>query len=357
MRVIGRSLGDALCLAGLLGFGLLGCGASDPASGGSIGGASGALNSAGNGAGAGSNSNAGTGTSNAGTGGAGTSTVGSSGSTGPSGAGTSSGGGVGGSGMAGAGVSGNTFVGTGCINGNTQCTNCIDDDGDGLVDALDPECVGPLDSDEATYATGIPGDNKDPKWQDCFFDGNSGAGDDGCRYSTGCLTNALPTTDADCQVNEQCRNFCAQLTPNGCDCFGCCEVYREGVPYHVQLTGTCSAAVANDPTKCPVCTQTTTCANDCGRCELCLGKTSVPADCAPPGGTGGASGAGGSAGTSGAGNAGNSGSGNAGTTGSGTVGTPPIDHTCSSGAAPCDGNHPCSSGQYCLTGCCMTGLT
>src|ERR1700753_3665886 len=54
---------------------------------------------------------------------------------------------------------------TGCA-----CSNGIDDDGDGLADADDPECVGPNDNDEATFATGMPGDNKDPKWQDCFFD-------------------------------------------------------------------------------------------------------------------------------------------------------------------------------------------
>jgi hypothetical protein len=53
--------------------------------------------------------------------------------------------------------------------GATQCTNGLDDDGDGLVDALDPECTGSADNDEGTFGTGIPGDNRDPMWQDCFF--------------------------------------------------------------------------------------------------------------------------------------------------------------------------------------------
>src|SRR5438045_3952646 len=57
-----------------------------------------------------------------------------------------------------------------CVSGGTQCTNCIDDDGDGKVDWLDPECTGPLDNDESSYATGIPGDNVDPCKQDCWFD-------------------------------------------------------------------------------------------------------------------------------------------------------------------------------------------
>jgi hypothetical protein len=84
--------------------------------------------------------------------------------------------------------------------GTTQCSDGKDNDGDGLIDSRDPECTGPLDNDEGSFATGIPGDNVDPKWQDCFFDGNSGGGDDGCRYSTGCLTGELAPTDKNCQV-------------------------------------------------------------------------------------------------------------------------------------------------------------
>ncbi|HTV23935.1 MAG TPA: hypothetical protein VMG12_34830, partial [Polyangiaceae bacterium] len=68
------------------------------------------------------------------------------------------------------------------------CNNGIDDDGDGTVDGFDIECTGGIDNDEGSFATGIPGDNRDPKWQDCFFDGNSGHGDDRCRYPTACLT-------------------------------------------------------------------------------------------------------------------------------------------------------------------------
>ena len=43
------------------------------------------------------------------------------------------------------------------------CSDGMDNDGDGLVDGFDPECTGPFDDDEATFATGIPGDNKDPR--------------------------------------------------------------------------------------------------------------------------------------------------------------------------------------------------
>ncbi|HVR61648.1 MAG TPA: hypothetical protein VMU50_07095, partial [Polyangia bacterium] len=70
--------------------------------------------------------------------------------------------------------------------GKTQCSDGIDNDGDGLIDYDDPECVGPLDNDEGSFATGIPGDNVDPCKQDCFFDGNSGMGNDGCDWQLKC---------------------------------------------------------------------------------------------------------------------------------------------------------------------------
>src|SRR5687767_8202688 len=55
-----------------------------------------------------------------------------------------------------------------------QCSDCSDNDGDGRIDGFDPECSGPLDRLEDSFATGIPGDNMDSTYQDCFFDGDSG---------------------------------------------------------------------------------------------------------------------------------------------------------------------------------------
>ena len=165
-----------------------------------------------------------------------------------------------------------------------QCDNAMDDDGDGLIDGLDPECTGPYDNDEATFATGIPGDNKDPKWQDCFFDGNSGAGDDGCRYHTDCLTGELPATHADCSVSQECFDYCRPLTPNGCDCFGCCAVSTDSGEVWVGIGSEgCDFENIDD---CQQCVPTMECVNECGRCELCYGKTAadLPADCSDGGG-------------------------------------------------------------------------
>jgi hypothetical protein len=166
-----------------------------------------------------------------------------------------------------------------------QCNNGIDDDGDGTVDGFDVECTGGIDDDEATFATGIPGDNRDPKWQDCFFDGNSGAGDDRCRYPTECLTGELSLDDDACSVTQACLDNCRPRTPNGCDCFGCCAVELPGGgEVHVTLSETCSLAKIGDPEACAPCTPNPTCANDCGECELCPGKTvaDLPESCSPP---------------------------------------------------------------------------
>jgi hypothetical protein len=221
--------------------------------------------------------------------------------------------------------------GEGCI-----CSNGKDDDGDGLVDGFDPECTGPLDNDEGSFATGIPGDNRDPKWQDCFFDGNSGAGDDHCRYATGCLTGELEQDDPDCKLTAACIKFCAPRTPNGCDCFGCCTVQLDNGDNVDIMTGTgCSLDQVNDEKACPPCTKTDQCGNTCGRCELCPGKTieDLPEDCAPTTGTGGA----GSTGEGG---------------GPGDPGDP--GYTCDGGEQVCGPNLPgCTLGAYCSLGCCI----
>ncbi|HEX3695788.1 MAG TPA: hypothetical protein VH374_10395 [Polyangia bacterium] len=189
--------------------------------------------------------------------------------------------------------------------GSTQCSDGIDNDGDGLIDYDDPECVGPLDNDEGSFATGIPGDNVDPCRQDCFFDGNSGMGDDGCDWqlkcdplnvgataSHQCAYDAkyVQTHAMECSVSASqsaaCIKNCRPLTPNGCDCFGCCLI--PGAATAIRLAGTCTAKDFGDPSKCPPCTQVQQCSNPCDHCELCVGKTTLPADCANNPGDGGA---------------------------------------------------------------------
>jgi hypothetical protein len=236
------------------------------------------------------------------------------------------------SGSTASGGSTNTFGGNTTL-GTTACSDGKDNDGDGLSDGFDPECTGPWDNDEDTFATGIPGDNRDPKWQDCFFDGNSGAGDDDCRYASGCLTGDLPADDKSCELTDACLKFCAPLTPNGCDCFGCCTIdVGDGKSVDVMASSTCSVANVDDTKACPRCVKSETCGNTCGRCELCPGKTvaDLPADCGEVTGSGGAgpTGAGGSNGGPG--------------------------YSCDGGGQVCGPDlAACALGTYCSQGCCI----
>jgi hypothetical protein len=228
-----------------------------------------------------------------------------------------------------------------CGNHACACNNGIDDDGDGKTDGFDGECTGAIDDDESSFATGIPGDNRDPKWQDCFFDGNSGHGDDGCRYPTGCLTGELSLDDKACAVTETCRNNCQPRTPNGCDCFGCCSVQLPGGgSIDVMLKDSCSLEKIGDEEACPVCVKSTACGNECGECELCPGKTEadLPEHCNsdpplsdppvsdPPATDPPAS---------------------------DPPATDPPATTCEGGTA-CDPDHPCTDmTEFCSMGCCL----
>ena len=200
--------------------------------------------------------------------------------------GGSSGGGTSGGGISGGGISGGGTGGGVIPIGQSQCSDGIDNDDDGMIDYGDLECIGPLDNDEGTFATGIPGDNSDPCRQDCFFDGDSGMGNDGCLWqlkSTRCDKRLLSVR---CGLPHptrwvlplrlavaECIDSCRKLVPNGCDCFGCCAV--PGAPTPIRLAPTCTAADFNDPAKCPPCTQVTQCLVPCGRCEVCVGKPTI----------------------------------------------------------------------------------
>lgn len=171
-----------------------------------------------------------------------------------------------------------------------SCSNGRDDDGDMLVDAFDPECTGPADDVEDSLAIGVHGESQDARCQDCFYDQNSGAGDDGCSRARECRTDPSGGGGAcaSCAVSPTCEARCAPLAPNGCDCFGCCTVFRGGASVDVLLSSTCTIAKLDDAAACPRCIPAPDCLNPCGTCELCTGRSSadLPASCAAAGAPG-----------------------------------------------------------------------
>ncbi len=140
-----------------------------------------------------------------------------------------------------------------CRGKSRACGDCVDNDQDGLVDAEDPECLGACDDTELWLS---PSSRNCPN-ADCFFEPDCGRGND---------------------------LDCIALTPNGCDCQGCC-LLPDGVT-HVLLSSadadgvlTCDSQSLGDQDRCKPCTLDMTCFNDCGPCELCLGRNELPEEC------------------------------------------------------------------------------
>jgi hypothetical protein len=233
-----------------------------------------------------------------------------------------------------------------------ECGDCVnnDDEQDGLIDAADPECLGPCDNTEDSLYpnNGVP-DNPQCRL-DCYFDRNNG--NDGCYWSHRCdprfavdggapggdnrcsydPTADVPGTDRTCvQLGapagepdagqlQACRDYCGPLTPNGCDCFGCCELPADSGQYVFigslrDDQGTCNLRTVGDPESCRRCTPVPTCLNKCDPCEICVGRSEPLPSC--------------SAGDAGGGR-------------------------CPDGVPLCDnGTGACPSKHYCITGCCI----
>ena len=124
--------------------------------------------------------------------------------------------------------------------------------------------------------------------------------------------------------SNQCLSYCGPLTPNGCDCFGCCELPAGGGKYvwlgsEINKAGSCDIAGVGDPTKCQPCLPVKACLNTCDHCELCIGKDTLPPDCTPDGGV----------------------------DGGGEPQCPPGIQACG-----LPGQLPCPVNYYCITGCC-----
>jgi hypothetical protein len=180
---------------------------------------------------------------------------------------------------------------------------------------------------------------------DCYFDQDNGVGNDDCEWSHRCdmlsVAPDYPPEGMGCAYDpnvhlqrgatcatlqsDKCRSVCGPLTPNGCDCFGCCKA--PGMTTGVFIgsvddngTPSCDSDHITDPTRCKPCTQVESCLKPCDTCQICFGKRELPASCGGGGSTS-------------------------------TCSMP----QCPGGNAPCGEAclPPCASGLSCITGCCI----
>ena len=213
--------------------------------------------------------------------------------------------------------------------GTKACGDCVDNDGDGHPDAADEHCLSACDDDESGFYVAQSGNNQASCNQDCFFDSNSGAGNDGCQWDHQCdplspAGDSCPYDDgrfaATCESwgtaqSDYCVSTCLSKTPNGCDCFGCCELpARSGnfvwLGKQQQNQATCNEDSFSDPESCPPCTPVPSCQNTCDSCEVCVGGSGLPPGCQ-------------------------------------------ANDACPDGALSCaTAPFACTDGTYCVTGCC-----
>jgi hypothetical protein len=221
----------------------------------------------------------------------------------------------------------------------TACGDCLDNDSDGEVDSHDRECLGPCDNTEGpALEAGVGGAVGNSCGVDCYFDFGNGPGNDNCVWDHRCDPNA-PEADicpytpslvgaAQCPTTQSplCASVCAPLTPNGCDCFGCCTMPNAGPggvgdrfvwigALDAGNQGTCTFADIADPEKCPTCQPVGECLNECAACEVCIGAPPPGPECTP-------------------------------------------DEQCPGDLQPCgiEGQNDCPAGWFCISGCCQAGI-
>ena len=225
-------------------------------------------------------------------------------------------------------------VPTDCRGKPYECGDCLDNDADGVSDASDGDCLGPCDNDENGLSSGMTPSMSATCKQDCYFDGDSGPGNDQCEWNHSCdVLSVAPdyppsgemrceygsaaSLGVDCEAlgtlqQPACLENCLPLVPNGCDCFGCC-LLPDG-EFHFIGRGRgelgCQLDALDDAVACPRCSYVESCFNPCEECEVCVG-TELKAGCSPE------------------------------------SACPPGQAACTSDDAPCDYQ------EYCVTGCCV----
>jgi hypothetical protein len=151
-----------------------------------------------------------------------------------------------------------------------ECSDGLDNNVNSLIDLVDPYCKSADDDDESTFGSGIPGADENPlSHLDCWYDSDSGTGNDDCDRHACCGIGSACPADLDpelfdseaCSNSQSCVDFCQPLAGVDCDCFGCCSLCVPG-------SATCRTVYLN-PAVSPTCTlDSLTDAASCRPCQI-----------------------------------------------------------------------------------------
>ena len=140
-----------------------------------------------------------------------------------------------------------------CRSSPSQCTDGRDNDGDGKADADDPGVLGRLRRRRGQLRHRHP--RRQPRRRAAPATRTASSTATPARATTAAASTcaAIPPAPgaAICpytpdrpglmcaEAVQACVNRCRQVTPNGCDCFGCCAI--PGRDFAVRLSATCTA--------------------------------------------------------------------------------------------------------------------
>ena len=148
--------------------------------------------------------------------------------------------------------------------GNPQCSDGIDNDGDGKIDYADPECVGGAGQRRELVRDRHPRRQRRRLQAGLLLRRQLGHGrrrlhvaaqvrsaDDerGVPVRPGVRHPARDECSLSSSQSQTCVDKCQKLVPNGCDCFGCCAVPGASTP--IRLVATCTAKDFGDPDEVP----------------------------------------------------------------------------------------------------------
>ena len=180
--------------------------------------------------------------------------------------------------------------------GQTQCSDGIDNDGDGKIDYADPECVGAARQRRELVRDRHPGRQRRRLQAGLLLRRQLGHGRRRLRVAAQVRSDeherAVPVrpgvrpvstrTSARCRRRSRRAASTTARSWSRTAATASAAASVPGAPTPIRLVATCTAeGLRQSRRSARACTQVTQCMTPCGHCDYCIGKDTLPADCTP----------------------------------------------------------------------------